>query len=260
MISRVNLLKRAIWIAVFLAVWEITAALQVISPLILPSLGEVGRSLYEGLATGEILLHTGVSLSLVIIGILLGCLLAAVLAMLSYTVPILASGVDTLTAIAHPLPGIALLPLVIMWFGTSTASIIFIIVHAVLWPMLINIRTGFSAVPGTLIDTGKNYELSRLGCVVHILFPASASYVLAGLRISWARSWRAVISAEMVFGVMGSRGGLGWYIFQNRVFMDSSGMFAGIIVLIVIGLIIEDAVLHVNTRTLHDVPVERGLR
>ncbi len=140
-----------------------------------------------------------------------------------------------LTSIAHPLPGIALLPLVILFFGTGTASILMIVIHAVLWPMVINFNAGFSSVKQTYIDLGRNYEYGRMGIIRHILIPSSWVYVVAGLRIAWARSWRAVISAEMVFGVIGAYGGLGWYIFNKRVFMDTPGMYAGLLVLIIIG-------------------------
>ncbi|MCF7941399.1 MAG: ABC transporter permease [Spirochaetia bacterium] len=234
------IITRAGWILSTLLVWQLIVSTRRVSPLILPSLQAIGSSFWSSLITGDLVRYAGVSISLVLAGGLIGTLLAAVLAVAAYQSKFLAGGIDTLTAVAHPLPGIALLPLVILWSGTGITSVLVIIVHSVIWPMTINLRSGFSSVHQRYIDVGRNYGFSRLGIMLHIMIPASWSYMLAGLRIAWARSWRAVISAEMIFGVMGASGGLGWYIFQRRVFMDTAGMYAGIAVLIMIGLVIED--------------------
>ncbi len=233
-------IEHVLWIASFLLLWELIVSTGFVSELILPSLLDILRALVDDLVGGTLLLRIGVSLALVFGGMILGTLFALILSIVSYLFPLLASGVEVLTSIAHPLPGIALLPLVILWFGTGTLSIFFIVIHAVLWPMVINFNAGFSSVNRTFLDIGRNYEYGRWGLIIHVLIPSSWSYMVAGLRIAWARSWRAVISAEMVFGVIGLYGGLGWYIFNKRVFMDTSGMYAGLLVLIIIGLVIED--------------------
>lgn len=63
---------------------------------------------------------------------------------------------------------------------------------------------------------GRNYGLSGLRYALQILVPAALPAILAGLRIAWAFAWRTLIAAELVFGASSGRGGLGWYIFQNR--------------------------------------------
>lgn len=60
------------------------------------------------------------------------------------------------------------------------------------------------------------------------------------MKIGWSRAWRAVISAEMIFGTIGSGGGLGWFIYNKRIFMDTPGMYGGVIILMLIGLIVEN--------------------
>ena len=71
------------------------------------------------------------------------------------------------------------------------------------------------------------------------------------MKIGWARAWRALISAEMVFGAVGSKGGIGWYLLNQRTFMDTSGLFAGIILVILIGIFVEDVVFGaIESRTL----------
>ena len=152
--------------------------------------------------------------------------------------------VDTLVSIAHPLPGIALLPLIILWFGAGEISIIFIIVHSVVWPLVLNLLSGFKAIPKIYKQVGNNYGLNSFKIIRYIMIPASLPYFLTGMRISWARAWRALISAEMIFGAAGGKGGLGWFIFKNRVFMDTNGIFAGLIVIVVIGMLVEDLIFN----------------
>ena len=147
---------------------------------------------------------------------------------------------ELLSALAHPLPGMALLPLLILWTGLGNHIIILIVFHSVLWPLFINLKSGFREVSPLWLDLGRNNELSGGEAFFHILLPGAYPSVLAGLKISWARAWRAVIAAEMIFGTIGNTGGLGWYIFNKRIFMDTPGMYGGILVLMVIGLLVED--------------------
>lgn len=238
-----NKLKtRLFWVMIILAIWEITAQSGAFPQAIFPSLLVIAGALGDSIASGEIILQTGFSLALILQGLLIGLLLAILMSSLAVSNKVFNGLVDTLTAIAHPLPGIALLPLIIIWFGTGTISIIVIIVHSVIWPMVLNIMTGFRAIPPIYKEAGLNFGLNHFQIIKDIMIPASLPYVVSGIRIGWARAWRALISAEMIFGAVGLKGGLGWYIFKQRVFMDTPGMFAGLIVIVVIGILVEDCV------------------
>ena len=234
-----SILIRSLIIAAVAVLWEASARFSGISPIILPSLLDIFREFYTGIHTGVLLAGALRSLEMIISGLGIGIVLALLAAALAYNFRLIAHALDLATAVAHPIPGIALLPLVILWFGTGSQAVIWIIVHSVLWPLVINIRTGFNNTPEHLIMVGRNYALSRRQFLIHILLPGSLPFVVSGLKIAWSRAWRAVISAEMVFGAMGGRGGLGWYLFSKRVFMDSAGMFSGILMLIIIGILFE---------------------
>jgi len=140
------------------------------------------------------------------------------------------------------LPAIALLPLALLWFGLGKGSLIFVIVHAVLWPLALGAYAGFQSVPETLRMAGRNYGLSGLRLVLHILVPAALPSILSGLKIGWAFAWRTLIAAELVFGTTSGQGGLGWYIFQNRNELYTDKVFAGLAAVILIGLFIENVV------------------
>lgn len=72
-----------------------------------------------------------------------------------------------------------------------------------------------------------------------ILLPGAFPYILTGLRVGWARAWQASVAAEMVFGASGGEGGLGWFIYKKRFFMEIPSVFGGMIIIILIGLLVE---------------------
>lgn len=239
-----KLVNRFLWVVLLLAVWEGVYTAGFFSPLVFPSLGEILKTLAFSTIKGELPGEILYSMVLILAGLTAGLAGAVILASLSMLSKIFNGFSETVIAIAHPLPGIALLPLVILWFGTGAASVVFIIVHSVLWPMALNIMNGFRAVPAVYREVGRNIGLGRWKLVRDVMLPGSMPYFLAGLKIGWARSWRALISAEMIFGAVGGKGGLGWYIFKQRVFMDTPGMFAGLAVIAVIGILVEDVVIN----------------
>jgi len=127
--------------------------------------------------------------------------------------------------------------------------VLFIIVHSVLWPLVTNLDAGYRSIPEAFTLVARNYEIKTASLFTRVFLPATSPYLLAGLKIAWARGWRALISAEMVFGAIGGSGGVGWFIFNKRVFMDTSGLFAGILVVIIIGILVEDILFHFLEKT-----------
>lgn len=233
-------LRRLLWILCFGLIWQTITVFKLANPALLPPLTQILDSLKQSLQSGEMLQATLLSLKLIFSGLLIGLLAALLLAGFSMISKIGQSFTDTITAIAHPLPGIALLPVIILWLGTGSEAILFIIVHSVVWPMTLNLLAGFRSIPVIYREVGRNIGLNPLQNTGLIMIPASLPFLLAGLKIGWARAWRALISAEMIFGAAGGEGGLGWYIFKRRVFMDTPGIYAGILMIIIIGILVED--------------------
>ena len=116
------------------------------------------------------------------------------------------------------------------------------LVHSVLWPVALNTHSGFMSVPNTLRMVGRNYGLSNWGLIRKILVPAAFPSILSGLKIGWAFAWRTLIAAELVFGVASGKGGLGWYIFESKNQLDIPEVFAGLLTIIMIGLLVENVI------------------
>jgi NitT/TauT family transport system permease protein len=136
----------------------------------------------------------------------------------------------------------------LLWFGIGTPSLIFVIVHSVLWPVALACYGGFLAVPSTLRMAGRNLGLSGGRFVVEILVPAAFPQILSGLRIGWAFAWRTLIAAELVFGVSARSGGLGWFIYTSRAQLETASVFAGLLTVILIGLVVEGVIFRTLTR------------
>jgi NitT/TauT family transport system permease protein len=251
-LTELSWLRKGLVLAVLALLWEGVGRWQD-NDLLLPTFMQTAAALWNGLISGELLANVAVSLSVLLQGYLAGIVLAFVLTALAVSTRIGRDLLETLTSMFNPLPAIALLPLALLWFGLGRGSLVFVIVHSVLWPLALNTYAGFRGVPDTLRMAGRNYGLGGLRLVLQILVPAALPSILSGLKIGWAFAWRTLIAAELVFGATSGKGGLGWYIFQNRNELYTDKVFAGLALVILIGLVVENLVF----RTLERVTVLR---
>jgi NitT/TauT family transport system permease protein len=245
-------LRKGLILIALALLWEFAARWQD-NDLLFPTFSATAHALVEGFASGELVAKVGVSLSILLQGYLGGVLVAFVLTTLAVSSQLGRDLLDTLTSMFNPLPAIALLPLALLWFGLGRGSLVFVLVHSVLWPLALNTYAGFQGVPETLRMSGRNYGLRGLPYVLQILVPAALPAILSGLKIGWAFAWRTLIAAELVFGASSGKGGLGWYIFQNRNELYTDKVFAGLATVILIGLLVENIVF----RTLERVTIRR---
>ncbi|MGE7469337.1 ABC transporter permease [Bosea sp. NPDC003192] len=234
-------LRKGLILVVLALLWEALARWQD-NDLLLPTFLATVQALFEGLTSGELIQRARLSLVVLAQGYVAGLALAFLLTTLAISTQIGRDLLSTLTAMFNPLPAIALLPLALLWFGLGSGSLIFVLIHSVLWPVALNTFAGFQGVPETLRMAGRNYGLTGLRYVFGILVPAALPAILSGLKIGWAFAWRTLIAAELVFGASSGRGGLGWYIFQNRNELYTDKVFAGLLLVILIGLVVENLV------------------
>ena len=245
-------LRKGLILVLLAVLWEVVARYQA-NDLMLPSFLQTARAFFEDMASGVLIERVGISLSILFKGYLIGIVLAFGLTTLAVSTQLGRDLLSTLTSMLNPLPPIALLPLALLWFGLGQASLVFVLVHSVLWPLALNTYAGFLGVSETQRMAGRNYGLRGLRFVLLILVPAALPSILAGLKIGWAFAWRTLIAAELVFGASSGKGGLGWYIFQNRNELYTDKVFAGLVAVILIGLVVENLVFA----TLERVTVKR---
>ena len=233
--------RKLVLLLLLALVWE-GYARYVANDLLFPTFGATLKALWAAAASGELATRMAASLKILLTGYAIGILLAAALATTAITTRIGTDLLETLTSMFNPLPAIALLPLALIWFGLGWGSIVFVLIHSVLWAVALNTHSGFLSVSSTLRMVGRNYGLSGFRYVAHILIPAAFPSILAGLKIGWAFAWRTLIAAELVFGVSSGSGGLGWFIYMNKNELEIPSVFAGLLAVIVIGFVIENVI------------------
>jgi NitT/TauT family transport system permease protein len=230
--------QRLTILVTLIVIWELYAR-WLNNGLLFPTFTETIRTFSKDIANGVLIDRTMTSLRTLAIGYALGLALATVFTTIAVASTAGTRVLSTLTAMFNPLPAIALLPLALIWFGLGTPSLVFVIIHSVLWAVALNTLIGFRGVPETLRMSGRNVGLKGARYVGLILIPAAFPSILAGLKIGWAFAWRTLVAAELVFGVSARSGGIGWYIFEARNDLDTATVFSGLLAVILIGLVIE---------------------
>jgi NitT/TauT family transport system permease protein len=240
-ISEITLVRRLAILLALCAVWQ-AYAVWLSNPLLFPTLSETLDALWDALVRGPLIERTLTSLQVLLMGYGIGLALAGIFTTLAVSTRIGTDLLSTLTAMFNPLPAIALLPLALLWFGLGYKSLVFVIIHSVLWAVALNTHSGFTSVSPTLRMAGQNCGLRGLSYVAYLLIPAAFPSILTGLKIGWAFAWRTLIAAELVFGVSSRSGGLGWFIFENRNQLETASVFAGLFTVIIIGLVVESVI------------------
>jgi NitT/TauT family transport system permease protein len=234
-------LRKAMLLVLMAVVWELYAR-RLNNPLLVPTFLSTIEAFRDAMVSGELFSKALNSVRLLLQGYAVGLVLAVALTTFAMMTTLGNDLLETLTAMFNPLPAIALLPIALIWFGLGDKSIIFVLVHSVLWAVALNTHSGFKSVSNTLRMVGRNYGLRGLGYVRKILIPAAFPSILTGLKIGWAFAWRTLIAAELVFGASSGKGGLGWFIYESKNQLDIPAVFAGLFTVITIGLLVENLI------------------
>lgn len=232
-------LRKVLVLLLLIAGWQLYA-LNLNDELLVPTFTSTVQAWYKVALSGELFTKTAYSLKVLAWGYGAGIFLATILTIVATLTKVGQDIMETLTSMFSPLPAIALLPLALIWFGLGSGSLTFVLIHSVLWPVALSMHSGFKSVSPTLRMVGRNYGLTGMSYARHILFPAAFPSILTGAKIGWAFAWRTLIAAELVFGVASGSGGLGWFIAESKNNLDIPNVFAGLLSVIIIGLVVEN--------------------
>ena len=247
-LSNMDSVRKFSILILFIAAWEIYTRASGVSHFLLPKFSDTAVALFQAIWSEQLLIMVWNSITILVTGYAIGLAIAAVLTTAAITTRFGSDLLSTLTAMLNPLPAIALLPLALLWFGLGSESIVFTLLHSVIWPVALNAHTGFMGVSETQRMVGRNYGLRGMRYVVKLLIPAAFPSILMGLKIGWAFAWRTLIAAELVFGGSISdtaetqSGGLGWFVFSNQMDMQIPHVFAGLFTVILVGIFVENVI------------------
>lgn len=243
-------IARIIFVLAVVCAWQIYAVKRGI--MAFPPLNEIINKLF-GLFTDDsrpILKYLGNSMLTILKGLGLGSILAIIFSGFSIVSGIFDSIYNLIVSVFDLIPGVALLPILMITVGANDTSILILVVHSVIWPMSRNIIDGFRSVPQIYIESGKNIGLGKAGIIFGVYIPSSFASMLSGVRVGWARAWRGLISAEMIFG-SARAAGIGVFINNARtVWIDYTAVYAAIFLIIIVGVVVEYGIFrNIENRT-----------
>lgn len=244
-------IRKTLVAVTFLACWEIGAR-YVSMPLLLPTFVDTTKALWAALwASGDasILRYVGETAKTLFSGFLIGSFIASILTVLAINTKVGEDALSLITGGFAPLPAVAIFPLALMFFGISYKSLLFIAAFASVFPVALAMNQGFRTVSPTLKNVGQNLGMGGFELTLKVLIPCALPVILSGLRNGFSNSFRALVAVEMVIGAATGRGGLGWYVVSSKQNLDIPEVYAGIIAIMVIGLLFEASFKWVESHT-----------
>jgi NitT/TauT family transport system permease protein len=226
----------ASWIAfaAALLVWQAAVSSRLVNPVFLPSPWSIALALGHLVATAEFWRDVSASLSRIFggwaIGTAAGLVIGLAMGLFSLA---RAVGVPAISAL-FPIPKIALLPLLILWFGIGEPSKWATIALGVFFPTAISTYSGIDGVPVGLVRMAQSFGLPFGAILRKIVLPGALPSILAGFRISAATALLLVVAAEMI----GAQQGIGAFVLKTGNLMQTDQLMAGVVVLAVLGLLI----------------------
>lgn len=210
--------QAAPWIlpVLLLIFWQLFSGAGWISGKVLPSPLEVVTASIALTKNGELLTNIGVSFTRAFIGFAIGGGLGLFLGLLNGIYPIAERHLDTTVQMLRNIPHLALIPIVILWFGVGEEAKIFLVVTGVFFPIYINTYHGIRSVEKGLIEMGEVYGLSKWKLFSKIVFPGALPSILVGIRYALGVMWLTLIVAETV----AASSGIGYMAMNAREFMQ----------------------------------------
>ncbi|HEY1373826.1 MAG TPA: ABC transporter permease [Candidatus Binatia bacterium] len=160
---------------------------------------------------------------------------------------------EVIVELLRPMPSVAIIPVAILCLGIGDAMMIAVTVYAAAWPILLNTIDGVRNLDRTLLDTGRTFGLGRVKILWQVALPAAAPYIATGLRVSLPIALILVTTSEMVAGV----NGLGFYILDEERSLRPANMYAGIVVVALLGYALNRLFVAFEERAL---AWKRGMR
>ncbi len=249
--NRYSLLSAGAVIGVLILWYLSTSVFGWVKPMVLPPpetiLAELGNLLRSGYVGTPLWEHLQASLFRTFSGLGLGIVLGIPLGLLVGYNPIVSAIVSPFLAFLRPIPPIAFIPLMILYFGIGEFSKVFLIFMAAFWYVVLNTSSGVKSVPNDLLRAGRNLGLSQAQLFAHVILPASMPYIVTGVKTATAVSWAIVVAAELI----AAQAGLGYIIMDAATFFRVVDVYIGIAMIGVIGVILEGVTTAIEDRLLH---------
>jgi sulfonate transport system permease protein len=229
-----TLLRQAIpWIvpALILVVWQALSTSGILVARILPAPTAVARAGWELLSEGKLIADVAISAQRALIGLLIGGSVGFLLGLVNGFFPWGARLLDSSVQMGRNIPHLALIPLVILWFGIGETARIFLVAIGVAFPIYINTYHGVRSVDAGLIEMSKTYGLTTWQLFRQVILPGALPSILVGLRYALGIMWLTLIVAETI----AATSGIGYITMNAREFLQTDVLVLGILMYALLG-------------------------
>ncbi|MEW6453965.1 MAG: ABC transporter permease [Pseudomonadota bacterium] len=228
---------------VFLALWE-AAATWFVDPFFIGRPSAIAARLWDVFVHGDMIEHTGVTLAHSVAGLVLSLVIGVPIGILFAARRSLADVVEPYFLGLYSLPRVALAPLFILWFGIGSISKIMMAFSMVVFIVILNTHEGLRGVDRDLVDMLKSMRASRGYVLRKVLLPSIVPWIFASLRVGIGLALVGAVIGEL----LGANRGLGWYVEYAAGRVDINGVFAGLVVLGVLGMVLNEVVKTIEGR------------
>lgn len=230
----------------FLAWWEWASSTGRIDPFFFSKPSDIGQRIWRWFSTGEVYPHLYVTTLEMLLAFLFGTLFGVVLGLWLALAPTVAAVLDPYIKALNAIPRVVLAPIFTLWFGLGILSKVALGITLVFFVAFFNTYQGVKEVSPVVLQNARLLGARRGHLLRHVYLPAAASWIFSSLRTSIGF---AVIGA-VVGEYLGSAAGLGYLIAQAEGVFDTTGVFAGMVVLMVFVLVLDALVGQVERRLL----------
>lgn len=246
--KRINPLGKFAWSAFpficLIVFWTVIHASGWISPALLPSPLEVVETFWIHLTEGDLLLNAAMSIQRVVVGLLLGMLLAVPIGFLIGWYTPMRRFVDPLVNFFRALPPIALIPLVIVYFGIGEMAKVAILFYASFFAAVIVMYEGMTQISPVYIRVAKTLGATDMEIFLKVMMPMTLPHMLTALRVALGVAWATLVAAELV----AAQEGLGAMIQNASAFFDLRAIYLGIICIGAIALLMDIGIRKISNR------------
>lgn len=212
-------------IAGFILIWEIATLVAKWPPYLLPGPAKVAETFWGLLINGDLLRYLRDSVGRLMLGSVTAFFVAVPMGYLIATSRLADRTFSPLIAMTQPIPGIAWIPLAILWFGLGPAAVGFIIFLSAFFPILINTVAGVRAVGKDLRRVAQVFHFPRRMLLFDVMLPGALPYIVTGTRLGFGYGWRALVAGEMI----AASSGLGYMIFDARNYLKTDEVIVGML-------------------------------
>lgn len=240
-----RLVRRAIGPVLLVLVWHLLSITGLMPEEVLAGPATVLSSATELLHTGELQAAMWASLRRALTGLAIGGTIGVTLAVLSGLFRLGEDLIDATMQMLRTVPNVALIPLLIIWFGIGEAPKVALIALGTAFPLYLNVYAGIRNVDATLIEAGQTLGLSRAAMIRHVILPGALPSALVGLRYSLGIAWLALVFGEQI----NATEGIGYLMSNAREFFQTQVIVVCLVVYALLGLAV-DLTVRILERTL----------